>query len=105
MCFACSDLTECGGAAEGDHLIVLSARHVQVLVWVVARLGGPIQVGLGLAVCHAELLGPIDGVLQAWPLLDCSVWNEQVVETRYHVELLGAAAWGVVLDGVQLLVL
>ena len=99
------DLAEERRLAEGVYHVVLSARLVQVLVWVVARLGGPIQVGLGVAVCHAELLGPIDGVLQAWPLLDCSVWNEQVVETRYHVELLGAAAWGVVLDGVQLLVL
>jgi hypothetical protein len=78
-------LAEGGGAAQGDHLLGLSARHVQVLVWVVAKLGGPIQVGLGVAVCNAELLGPIAGVLQAWPLLDCSVW--------------------VVLDGVQLPVL
>jgi hypothetical protein len=78
-------LAEGGGAAQGDHLLGLSARHVQVLVWVVARVGGPIQVGLGVAVCHAGLLGPIAGVLQAWPLSDCSVW--------------------VVLDGIQLPVL
>jgi hypothetical protein len=59
---------------------VLSARHV--LVWAVARLGGPVQVGLGGTVCHAELFGPngpIAGVLQAWPLPDHSVCVEHVV--------------------------
>jgi hypothetical protein len=79
------DLAEEGRLAEGVYLVVLSARLVQVLVWVVARVVGPIQVGLGVAVCHAGLLGPIAGVLQAWPLSDCSVW--------------------VVLDGIQLPVL
>jgi hypothetical protein len=82
------DFAECGGVAESNLLLVLSARPVQVLVLVVARLGGPVQVGLGGAVCHAELLGPIAGVLQAWPL-----------------PLLGPAAWVAVLDGVQLPVL
>jgi hypothetical protein len=61
---ACLDLTECGGAAEGDHLLVLSAR--------------PVQVGLGGAVYHAELLGSIAGVLQAWSL--------QRTELRLSVE-------------------
>jgi hypothetical protein len=37
------DLADEGRLAEGVHLVVLSARLVQVL----ARLGGPIQVGLG----------------------------------------------------------
>jgi hypothetical protein len=60
--------------AEDVHLVVLSARHVPV--WAVARLGGPVQVGLGGTVCNTELLGPIAGVLQAFPLPDHSVCVE-----------------------------
>jgi hypothetical protein len=70
------DLAEEGRLAEGGHLVVLSAWQVLALVGAVARHSGPVQVEAAVVtspVCNTELLGPIAGVLQAFPLPDHSV--------------------------------